>query len=104
MVTGGNTQTSHIIPENGEPESGPLELGVTSTNKTDDGSNSEDGEREVVELFPPITPADRGKGFLGLEGMCDIVVGNVDVGWDRLSLCILGFCAGHGCRCPLECR
>ena len=46
------------------------------------GRDGEDGKGEVVELLPPVVPADGWPLLLVLDGPGDVVVGDVDVDGD----------------------
>ena len=50
----------------------------------------EDGEAEPVNFLEPIIPSDGWQQLGGLEGVLDVVVGNVEVDGDGVILLLLG--------------
>jgi len=82
MITSCDAKTSAVVVENREQESLPAKRGEDSTHNADKWNDDEDGGAEPVDVFIPIVPGNGGQSLLGLQGVRNIVVGNVKVSWD----------------------
>lgn len=79
VVSGGDAEAGEVVVENGKEKSLPAEGSEHGTNEADEGGDGEDGETEPVDFLVPVLPGNRRKGLLGLQGVGDIVVGDVEV-------------------------
>jgi hypothetical protein len=84
VVSRCDAEPGAVVVEDGEQGGLPLERGVEGADQASEGSDDENGAVEVVELGEKVAPGHRGTGLCGLEGVLDIVVGDVDVGGNLL--------------------
>src|SRR3989442_8269638 len=81
------TKSSNVIIEHAEERGLPTKLCIERANKTHDGRENEDGDVQPIQFIIPITPAEGWEGFLSLECMGHIVVGDVNVNRDMFWVC-----------------
>jgi len=82
MITSSDAETGEIVVEGREQESLPSKRSEDSAHDADKRGNREDGKTEPADVFIPIVPGNRGKRLLGLQGVGNIVVGDVKVSGD----------------------
>ena len=81
-----HTKTGDEIVEHTPNSRLPAKPCVVRANEGNGGGDGENGQAEVVQLFPPVVPADGRQRLLVLDGPRNVVVGNVHVG--RLLLMV----------------
>lgn len=84
VVSRGDAEAGAVVVEDGEKGGLPLKRGVDGAEQANEGGDEKNAAVEVVELGEKVAPGHRGTGFCGLEGVLDIVVGDVEVGGDDL--------------------
>jgi len=82
MITSRDAETGTVVVEDREQKSLPAKRGEDSTHNADKRGDGEDGEAEPVDVFIPIVPGNGGQRLLGLQGVGNIVVGDMKVSWD----------------------
>ena len=83
-VARGDAEAGAVVVEDGEQGSLPLKRGVDGTDEANDGGDEENDTVEVVELGEKVAPGHGGPRLCGLEGVLDIVVGDVEIDGDDL--------------------
>lgn len=73
------TEPSHKVIKHSEQTRLPLELRRKRAIDRNRGRDSEDGEREVIQLLEQILPGDGRERLLVLECVRDVVVRDVDI-------------------------
>lgn len=79
------TEAGEEVVENGERGGCRMKFSGHCSIDGDRRAYSENGDAEVVELLPPVVPGDRWKCLCIFEGVLDIVVRDMQVGWFFLS-------------------
>lgn len=82
VVASSNAKAGDKVVENGEKECLPAKGREESTNEANSGGDGEDNGAEPIDFLVPIFPLYRREGLLGLQGVGDIVIWDVEVGGD----------------------
>ena len=82
MVASGYAKTSDIVIQNGEKEGLPAKLCEACAYCADYGSDDENNHIEPVKVGKEVFPTKRWESLCRFERMFNVIVGDVDVGWD----------------------
>lgn len=82
VVASSDAKAGDEVVEDGENKSLPAKGSEEGTNEAKGGGDGEDDGAEPVDFLVPFLPFDRGESLLGLQGVCNIVVWDVEVGGD----------------------
>jgi hypothetical protein len=78
VIACGDAEAGEVIVCDREKDGFPSKLGEVGADDAEDGGEGEDGDVEPVELVAPIAPREGRKGLLSLDGVVDVVVGDVE--------------------------
>ena len=80
MIASGNTKTSDVVIQNGKEKSLPSKLRETRANYTDNRSEDENNNIEIIKFSQEVFPTKRWECLCCFESMFDVIVRNVEVG------------------------